>query len=148
MPLFSGSGATWLHGLWEWLWAQWWLWVICNETKDSASWRPTNDDDTSDNEGATRLRWKDLMVCIWRCNRWLVWYHRTGVREVGPSIESVEKKGGPDEGGLDVDWRGVTTYNKAKWLMYWSKMWRLAFFVIFCFFVYMFENFLYFFILT
>ena len=75
------------HGLWEWLRAHRWLWVICNETKDPASWRPTNDDHTGDNEGSTRLWRENLMVCIWRCNRWLVWHHRAGIREMGSSIE-------------------------------------------------------------
>ena len=75
------------HGPREWLRAQWWLWVICYETKDSASWRPTNDDHTSDNEGSTRLWRENLMVCIWRCNIWLVWHHRAGIREMGSSLE-------------------------------------------------------------
>ena len=29
-----------------WRWAEWWLWVICHETKDAASWRHIDDDDT------------------------------------------------------------------------------------------------------
>ena len=34
-----------------------------------------------------RFWWEDFMVCIWRCNRCLVWHHWARTREMGPSPE-------------------------------------------------------------
>ena len=68
------------------------IWLLCNEKSPPAD--TDSHDATDDHEGSSSIWWENQLLCLWRCNRWLVWHHGVRTWETWTSLaQSTGRRG-------------------------------------------------------